>query len=124
MKKIYLLFCAAAGACFMTGCTPGPQDAAQDYLDAIIRGELSKANALSVSELHECNKEYVRKFTESTEISDKLARIALIRTSKELSDAIVVADGDYAVVYTQDGKNEILKLKKVNGEWKCFSWNK
>ena len=59
----------------------------------------------------------------STPKADKLARIALIRAAKELNHAIVVTDGDYSVVYTKDGKTEIFKLKKVNGEWKCFSWN-
>ena len=124
MKKLYLLLSAAAGVCVMTGCAPDPQDVAKDYVDAIIGGELSKANELSVSDLHESNKESVRTFTESTDAKDKLMRISLLRASEDLDDAVVVADGDYAVVYSKNGKTEILKLKKVNGAWKCFSWNK
>ena len=124
MKKIYLLLSAAARTCVMIGCTPAPQDVAIDYLSALTSGELAKANELSVSDLHDSNKESIRVLTESTDINDKLMRISMLRSLEDLNDAIVVADGDYAVVYAKDGSTELFKLKKVNGAWKCYSWEK
>ena len=108
MKKIYLLLSAAASTVVMTGCSADPKDVAKDYVTAITNGELAKANELSVSDLHDVNKVSVRIFTESTDAKDKIMRIVLLRSLEDLEDAFVVADGDYAVVYSEIFKNYLI----------------
>lgn len=111
-KKTLLALVASLGFLFAAGCGGNaPEDVAKDYLDALVAGDVKKANSLS---------------TERTAAANGLLISMIEQQKKQNPDAVkeigkvkeVKIDGDKAKVYFE-GDGNALDLVKVDGEWKA-----
>lgn len=100
---------ASLSMLFAAGCGDSPESVAEEYMDALLSGDLAAANAVS---------------TESAQKINGFA-IAMIQEQKQKGKNIpeepvvdkVEVNGDSAKV-TFEGSKDALDLVKVDGEWK------
>lgn len=112
IKKYTKGFCAVVASLSMllvAGCGDSPESVAEEYMDALLSGNLAAANAVS---------------TENTQKINGFA-IAMVQEQKKKGKDVpanpeidkVEVDGDRAKV-TFKGSEGPLELTKVDGEWK------
>lgn len=111
IKKISLSIIASLGLILAAGCgeSASPEDVAQGYMEALVAGDLTKANKLSSEKTATMNGLFISLIAQEKEQNpekfknlDKVERVEI--------------DGDKARVYF--GENGAVDLVKVDGEWK------
>lgn len=115
MKKILVMCAALTGMLVFTGCSDSPRDVAVKWGNAVLEGDLKKANEYSTKESEPLNALIIgmcsqEKKNGKSEISDTIRKW---ETGKE------EINGDTARVYGDKGPDkESINLKKVDGKWK------
>ncbi len=124
MKKAFsLVFMFFAFALLVIGCSNSPETVAKKWGKAIIEGDLKEANKYSTEKTSAANAFYISWLSASKQkAEEKNDHTEYLKVKEELEykDARVEIDGDVAKIYTKnEGKSySIMKLKKVNGDWK------
>ena len=124
MKKAFsLVFMFFAFALLVIGCSNSPETVAKKWGKAIIEGDLKEANKYSTEETSAANPLYISWLSDikqKAEEENDYTEYLKVKEELEYKDARVEIDGDVAKIYTKnEGKSHsIMKLKKVNGDWK------
>lgn len=109
MKKTFFFILAAVA---LTACSKGPKDAAQNFTENIAKGNITEA------------KKYVTANT--IPLLDMLNGFAGGMPKypdykfKMEKDSIVGDSVAWVTYITPEGKQDVLNLKKENGEWKVY----
>ena len=124
MKKAFsLVFMFFAFALLVIGCSNSPETVAKKWGKAIIEGDLKEANKYSTEKTSAANAFYISWLSASKQKAEEkndYTEYLKVKEELEYKDARVEIDGDVAKIYTKnEGKSHsIMKLKKVNGDWK------
>ena len=124
MKKAFsLMFMFFAFALLVIGCSNSPETVAKKWGKAIIEGDLKEANKYSTEKTSAANAFYISWLSTSKQKAEEkndYTEYLKVKEELEYKDARVEIDGDVAKIYTKnEGKSySIMKLKKVNGDWK------
>ena len=124
MKKAFsLVFMFFAFALLVIGCSDPPETVAKKWGKAIIEGDLKEANKYSTEKTSAANAFYISWLSASKQKAEEkndYTEYLKVKEELEYKDARVEIDGDVAKIYTKnEGKSHsIMKLKKVNGDWK------
>ena len=113
MRKFLTIMLAAFGLLLLAGCSDSPKDVAKNWMQAIVDGDVEKANEYSTSKVHVLNALAVEGCKNDAnakkEIQDSIAKIDNAREE---------INGDTAKLYDGSDDDDPLTLKKVDGEWK------
>ena len=116
MKK-NLLYCAAAllAAGLFSGCGESPTDAVKAWQNAVIAGDVEKANSLCTSNMHTKNKFTIAIMKLERDRNDG-PMIRDIKSAKFVEEKI---EGEAATVkfHTEKQSDQEITLHKVNGKW-------
>ena len=112
MKKSIVLTLCTLVCLTLAGCgKPSPTKVTQTWFDALMAGDLNKANSLTVEQGQMLNAFMVEAVKKAKQDGEALPTVTIKREE---------IDGDTAKVYfiDPDGKEDSVTLEKVNGEWK------
>lgn len=112
-KKTFLALIASLGLLFAAGCGGNPttpEDVAKCYVEALLDGDVKKADKLSTERTAKVNGMFSSMIKQQKEQNpDQFKDAGKIKS--------VDVDGDKATVYFE-GDNGSLTLVKVDGAWK------
>lgn len=104
---------ASLGLLLASGCggnPSSPEDVAASYADALLNGDLKKANKLSTARTESANAFLITMISQQKEQNpDEVKAVGKVKET--------VVDGDKATVYFEDGTSSVT-LVKVDGDWK------
>ncbi len=110
--KKFSAIIASLSVLFVAGCGDSPEDVAQKYIDALVKGDLAAMNEVSTAKTAQLNGFLIAAMENDPKKEQKKKEL-----EAELSNiSKVEINGDSADVYFGDGKP--ITLKKVDGEWK------
>lgn len=117
MRKLSVLLLALAGLFVLTGCSDSPKDVAVKYSEALLDGNIKKANEYSTEKTHAMNGMVISMLSSDSEDAKKTkaefkANLSLIKKAKE------EIDGDTAKLIIEGEEGKPMILKKVDGKWK------
>ena len=124
MKKAFsLVFMFFAFALLVIGCSNSPETVAKKWGQAIIEGDLKEANKYSTEKTSAANAFYISWLSASKQKAEEkndYTEYLKVKEELEFKDDRVEIDCNVAKIYTKnEGKSHsIMKLKKVNGDWK------
>lgn len=96
---------------FLTGCSDSPNAVAEKWANAIVDGDVSRANKYSVSNSAEANGILILMF-QGMDSNEKAEQIKQMKTALKKTAEI---DGNDAIISNGDFE---FKLRKVDGNWK------
>ncbi len=108
IKTLLMAVFALTAILFTAGCSDSPTDVVEKWRDAIVDGDVNKANEYSTENVHVLNSFMVKAIKKDAD------------DSKEFKEAKFVKEeinGDAAKVFS-DKRNNAIDLKKVDGKWK------
>lgn len=100
---------------FLTGCSDSPNAVAEKWTDAIIDGDISRANKYSAGSDSTMMNTFTIEMFKSMDSKEKAEKIKQIKAALKNEAEI---DGDEAII--SDGEIEI-ELQKIDGDWKVVS---
>ena len=112
MRKFLTIMLAAFGLLLLAGCSDSPKDVTKNWMQALVDGDVEKANEYSTSNVHLVNAILVESLKGE---ADKKAEAK--KSLEKIDSAREEIDGDTAKVFVE-GDDDPITLKKVDGEWK------
>ena len=123
MKKLSVMLLALAGLFIFTGCSDSPKDVVVKWTEAIVNGDIKKANEYSTENTHALNGMIIGIVNGKSEDAKK-TKAELEASIEKLKNAKKEIDGDTAKVFMEDDKDKPAVLKKVDGKWKVDAQKK
>ena len=123
MKKLSVMLLALAGLFIFTGCSDSPKDVVVKWTEAIVNGDIKKANEYSTENTHALNGMIIGIVNGKSEDAKK-TKAELEASIEKLKNAKEEIDGDTAKVFMEDDKDKPAVLKKVDGKWKVDAQKK